>query len=68
MPDVAPPVKEGELKMTYSPTLTPEEARPYLNKEIKAALDDLECGKDFYPAYLPKEKAVDQQIYEEFGM
>lgn len=68
VPDVAPPVKEGELKMTYSPTLTPEEARPYLNKEIKAALDDLECGKDFYPAYLPKEKAVDQQIYEEFGM
>ncbi|MEU7742268.1 hypothetical protein [Nonomuraea sp. NPDC049158] len=68
VPDVAPPVKEGEMAMTYAPTLTPEEARPYLNKEIKAALDDLECGKDFYPAFMPKGEAVTQQINEEFGM
>ncbi|MEV6158421.1 hypothetical protein AB0L53_49635 [Nonomuraea sp. NPDC052129] len=68
VPDVAPPVKDGEIRMTYQPTLTPEEARPYLNKEIKAALDDLECGKDFYPAYMPKSEAVHQQINEEFGM
>ncbi|MEU7862187.1 hypothetical protein [Nonomuraea sp. NPDC049141] len=68
VPDVAPPVKEGEMRMTYAPTLTPEEARPYLTKEIKAALDDLECGKDFYPAYLPKDAAVTRQVNEEFGM
>ncbi|MEV1248132.1 hypothetical protein ACIBO2_54750 [Nonomuraea sp. NPDC050022] len=68
VPDVAPPVKKGEVKMTYAPTLTPTEAKPYLTKEIKAALDDLECGKDFYPAYLPKEAAADQRVYEEFGM
>jgi hypothetical protein len=48
--------------------ITPEEARPYLNKEIKAALDDLECGKDFYPAFMPKDEAVGQQINEESGM
>ncbi|RVX45600.1 hypothetical protein EDD27_8412 [Nonomuraea polychroma] len=68
IPDVPPPLKEGEIPMRYSPTLTPEEARPYLAKEIKAALDDLECGKDFYAAYLPKDLAIQKQIYEQFGM
>ncbi|WP_433513158.1 hypothetical protein ACQP2T_57620 [Nonomuraea sp. CA-143628] len=68
VPDVAPPVKEGEMPMTYSPTLTPAEARPYLDKEIKAALDDLECGKDFYPVYLPKETVAGQRVAEEYGM
>lgn len=68
VPDVAPPVKEGELPMMYAPTLTPEQAKPYLNKEIKAALDDLDCGKDFYPAYLPKQSAVVRQVSEQFGM
>lgn len=68
VPDVAPPVKEGEPPMTYAPTLTPEEARPYLNREIKAALDDLECGRDFYPAYLPRQAAIDEQVNDRFGM
>ncbi|MFD1544614.1 hypothetical protein [Nonomuraea guangzhouensis] len=68
VPDVAPPLKEGEVKMTYAPTLTPAEATPYLTKEIKAALDDLECGKAFYPAYLPKAAVAQQQVDEEFGM
>ncbi|MGP3958215.1 hypothetical protein ACTWPT_19585 [Nonomuraea sp. 3N208] len=68
IPDVPPPVKEGEIPMRYAPTLTPEEARPYLSKEIKAALDDLECGKDFYAAYLPKELVIQKQIDEQFGM
>jgi hypothetical protein len=68
VPDVAPPAKEDETLMYYRPTLTPVQARPYLDKEIKAALDDLECGKDFYPAYKPKESEVQQQVHEQFGM
>ncbi|WP_283133606.1 hypothetical protein [Rhizohabitans arisaemae] len=31
-----------------------EEARPHLAREIKAALEDLECGKEFYAVYGPK--------------
>ncbi|MGN9843103.1 hypothetical protein ACTMTI_33770 [Nonomuraea sp. H19] len=68
VPDVAPPVKEGELPMTYAPTLTPEQAKPYLDKEIKAALDDLDCGKDFYPVFMPKQSAAMQQVDQQFGM
>ncbi|MDR8407573.1 hypothetical protein MTP10_02325 [Nonomuraea sp. 3-1Str] len=67
VPDVAPPAKDGELPMTYAPTLTPEQARPYLAKEIKAALDDLECGKDFYRAYMPKQAAIVQRISDQYG-
>lgn len=68
VPDVAPPAKQDESPMTYAPTLTPEEARPYLTKEIKAALDDLECGRDFYPAYLPKEAALRGRVNEQYGI
>ncbi|SEN73269.1 hypothetical protein [Nonomuraea pusilla] len=68
VPDVAPPPKEDEVPMIYAPTLTPEQAKPYLTKEIKAALDDLECGKDFYPAYLPKETAIRERVDEQYGM
>ncbi|MEV2267643.1 hypothetical protein [Nonomuraea africana] len=52
----------------YEPSLTAEEARPYLTKEIKVALDDLECGKDFYAAYLPKQQEIFKRIDAEFGM
>ncbi|GAA0937468.1 hypothetical protein [Nonomuraea longicatena] len=48
-------------------TLTPAQAKPYLAEEIKAALDDLECGKDFYPAYTPKAAAFGQKVDAEFG-
>ncbi|MFC4011947.1 hypothetical protein ACFOY2_32270 [Nonomuraea purpurea] len=67
VPD-APPAKEDGPPMIYTPTLTPAEARPYLDKEIKAALDDIDCGKDFYPAYFPKSSAVSRKISEQFGM
>ncbi|MFE3448447.1 hypothetical protein ACFXJ8_05880 [Nonomuraea sp. NPDC059194] len=56
---------EGQF---YEPTLTPAQARPYLTKEIKAALDDLECGKDFYAAYLPKEQEIDGKVNDEYGL
>ncbi|MEV4580824.1 hypothetical protein AB0K16_47100 [Nonomuraea jabiensis] len=68
VPDVAPPAEDDKVPMYYVPTLTPEEARPYLAKEIRQALDDLECGKDFYRAYLPKELSVQRQVSAQFGM
>ncbi|MBT2231539.1 hypothetical protein [Nonomuraea sp. NEAU-A123] len=68
VPDAAPPRKDGEPWTYYRPTLTPEQAKPYLQREIKAALDDLECGRDFYPAYLPKDKAVQEQVGEQYPL
>ncbi|MEV0230597.1 hypothetical protein [Nonomuraea sp. NPDC050786] len=68
VPDVAPPRKEDEIPMIYAPTLTPEDAKPYLAKEIKAALDDVDCGKDFYPAYLPKESEIRARVNDQYGM
>ncbi|MEV2272988.1 hypothetical protein [Nonomuraea africana] len=58
------PVKAARL----IPSLTPDQARPYLKKEIKAALDDLACGKDFYAAYSPVAWKLQQKVYAEFGM
>ncbi|MFE0148618.1 hypothetical protein ACFWY5_15840 [Nonomuraea sp. NPDC059007] len=37
---------------------TADQARPLLQREIKASLEDLECGKDFYAAYRPKANDV----------
>ncbi|WP_433520036.1 hypothetical protein ACQP2T_30195 [Nonomuraea sp. CA-143628] len=37
---------------------TADQARPMLRREIKAALDDLECGKEFYAVYRPKANEV----------
>ncbi|MEU1390269.1 MULTISPECIES: hypothetical protein [unclassified Nonomuraea] len=54
----------GEI---WVPTLTPAQAKPYLNREIKAALDDLECGKDFYAAYAPKDMAIQRKINDQFA-
>ncbi|MFF4620671.1 hypothetical protein [Nonomuraea jabiensis] len=68
VPDVAPPAADDKVPMYYAPTLTPEQAKPYLAKEIRQALDDLECGKDFYLAYLPKELSVQRQVSAQFGM
>ena len=50
------------------PNMTADEARPYLAREIKEALDDLECGKDFYPVYAPRSRDIDHRVYAEFGM
>ncbi|GAA3670535.1 hypothetical protein GCM10022224_038440 [Nonomuraea antimicrobica] len=54
-------------KVIHVPNLKPGEAKPYLDKEIKAALKDLECGKSFYPAYSPKAMEVTSRVYQEFG-
>lgn len=47
--------------------LSADQARPYLKREIKAALDDLECGKDVYPAYRPKMTEIERRLAEEYG-
>ncbi|MFD1936606.1 MULTISPECIES: hypothetical protein [Nonomuraea] len=49
----------GKLGRKQNPTA--DEARPMLQREIKAALDDLECGKEFYAAYRPKANEVYKQ-------
>ncbi|WP_214417193.1 hypothetical protein [Sphaerisporangium fuscum] len=51
----------------YIPHLKPDVARPYLDKEIKVALDDLECGKDFYAAFMPKSTEITMRIEEQYG-
>ncbi|WP_089210995.1 hypothetical protein [Streptosporangium subroseum] len=52
----------------WEPNLTADQARPYLAREIKDALDDLKCGKDFYPAFTPGQIEVQQRAYQEFGL
>ncbi|MEV0348899.1 hypothetical protein AB0H88_24245 [Nonomuraea sp. NPDC050680] len=51
----------------YEPRIPVNTARQYLNREIKAALDDLECGKDFYAAYLPRNAEIVRRVEREFG-
>ncbi|MGP3958214.1 hypothetical protein ACTWPT_19580 [Nonomuraea sp. 3N208] len=51
----------------YEPRLPVAAAKQYLAKEVKAALDDLECGKDFYATYLPKFRQVENRVSVEFG-
>ncbi|MEU7858430.1 hypothetical protein [Nonomuraea sp. NPDC049141] len=69
--DVAKKAWKGEQpkgeNVIFRPNLKPAQARPYLDKEIKAALKDLECGKGFYPAYSPKAMELTSRVYQEFG-
>ncbi|MEU7741747.1 hypothetical protein [Nonomuraea sp. NPDC049158] len=51
----------------YEPRIPVGTARQYLSREIKAALDDLECGKDFYAAYLPRSMEIVRRVQGEFG-
>ncbi|MFF0771477.1 hypothetical protein ACFYUK_21510 [Nonomuraea wenchangensis] len=72
--DVAKKAWKGELPeapkgktVIFRPDLKPAQARPYLEKEIKTALKDLQSGKDFYPAYAPKAMEITSKVYQEFG-
>ncbi|SEH02710.1 hypothetical protein SAMN05444920_12946 [Nonomuraea solani] len=58
---------KGDKPVMWGP-MKPAEARPYLAKEIKAALKDLECGKTFYAAYSPAAWAAKERVYQEFAM
>ncbi|WP_283133604.1 hypothetical protein [Rhizohabitans arisaemae] len=58
----------GESKTgEESDEISQEAARQHLAREIKAALDDLECGKDFYAVYLPEARHEESILNEEFG-
>ncbi|NRQ33560.1 hypothetical protein HII36_17130 [Nonomuraea sp. NN258] len=62
-----PKVPKGRT-LTMMPQLKPEQAKPYLDKEIKAALKDLDCGKAFYAAYSPRAWAAREQVYQRFAV
>ncbi|GAA4521278.1 hypothetical protein GCM10023096_45510 [Nonomuraea ferruginea] len=49
------------------PRLAPATARQWADKEIKAALDDVECGKDFYAAYEPRNREISDRVTRMFG-
>ncbi|MBB5083322.1 hypothetical protein [Nonomuraea endophytica] len=42
-------------------------ARPYLTREIKSALTDLECGKEFYAAFNPLSTRLNSEARVKFG-
>ncbi|WP_143078671.1 hypothetical protein [Nonomuraea pusilla] len=57
-------MRDGEY---FMPHLAPAMARQYATKEIKAALDDLECGRNFYAAYEPRNKEISERVTQLFG-
>ncbi|MGV9777575.1 hypothetical protein [Streptosporangium sp. NPDC003464] len=54
-------------KLRKAGKVTAEAARPYLAKEIKSALADLECGKDFYAAFIPLSTRLNNEARVKFG-
>ncbi|MFI6391311.1 hypothetical protein [Nonomuraea sp. NPDC050540] len=56
--------KHGQYTM---PMISVEDGRRYFSQEVKVALDDLACGKDFYAAYSPRNAEIQQRVALEFG-
>ncbi|WP_157251526.1 hypothetical protein [Nonomuraea typhae] len=54
-------------KLAKNGKVSAEAARPYLVKEIRSALADLECGKDFYAAYIPLSQRLNNEARVRFG-
>jgi hypothetical protein len=46
--------------------LPQDQARGELDKEIKIALDDLECGKDYFSYVYPKHMAIEERFTDQF--
>ncbi|WP_327089404.1 hypothetical protein OIE66_01910 [Nonomuraea sp. NBC_01738] len=57
-----------DSKENFYPTLTAAQAMPYFRREIDAALEDLECGREFFPVVLPVQTMVDQRLAMEWGL
>lgn len=57
-------MRDGEY---FMPHLAPATAMQYATKEVKAALDDLECGRNFYAAYEPRNKEISERVTQLFG-
>ncbi|WP_329086007.1 MULTISPECIES: hypothetical protein [unclassified Streptosporangium] len=53
---------------SFIPQLTPDQAEPYLKREISAAIEDLECGRDFYARYNPRSREIREKVDQEFGV
>ncbi|MFG3440797.1 hypothetical protein ACGF0J_26380 [Nonomuraea sp. NPDC047897] len=66
--DTSIPPYDPENDSGYLPKLSPAEARRVLDREIRLALDDLECGKDFYRLYRPKADKVVAEVDERYGL
>ncbi|MFI6317844.1 hypothetical protein ACIBG8_10025 [Nonomuraea sp. NPDC050556] len=47
--------------------MTPVQAKPYLDKEIKIAMDDLDCGKDFRTPALLASMRLQEKLDAELG-
>ncbi|MEU4540121.1 hypothetical protein AB0G15_35305 [Streptosporangium sp. NPDC023825] len=60
--------KDGVKGGVYTPAFSAQEAAPYLAREVKAAIEDLECGKDFYAAHRPKDNEVSEKVRRELGV
>ncbi|MEV0381608.1 hypothetical protein [Nonomuraea sp. NPDC050643] len=58
---------EQSERLGKAGTVTAEQARPYLAKEITSALVDLECGKDFYAAFIPKQRRLTNEARVKYG-
>ncbi|MEU7000119.1 hypothetical protein [Nonomuraea sp. NPDC046570] len=54
--------KLGPGSSGSSPDLTAAQAKPHFAKEVKDALDDLECGKEFYARFSPIYTAIRQEV------
>ncbi|MFI6484152.1 hypothetical protein ACIBH1_39945 [Nonomuraea sp. NPDC050663] len=59
---------EASPDTKFMPEITADEARPYLDREIETALADLECGKDFLPAFSPRHQEMNERISREWGL
>ncbi|MER5419071.1 hypothetical protein [Streptosporangium roseum] len=58
---------EQAERLAKKGAVTAEAARPYLAKEIKSALVDLECGKDFYAAFVPLSTRLTNEARVKYG-
>lgn len=50
-----------------TPDLPSAQAKPYLDKEVSAALEDLECGKEFYTRFAPAKASIEARVWGEYG-
>ncbi|MFE0152932.1 hypothetical protein ACFWY5_37730 [Nonomuraea sp. NPDC059007] len=56
--------KHGQYTM---PVISVADGKRYFSQEVRVALDDLACGKDFYAAYSPRNAEIQQRVALEFG-
>ncbi|MFI6904054.1 hypothetical protein ACIBKY_22525 [Nonomuraea sp. NPDC050394] len=60
------PIKQEGVE--YLPTLSPAQAGPYLDREIKAALTDLTCATRFFRKTHQKEAEIRERVAAEWAL